>query len=402
VNNVNKLFNVLKGRDIAKIGAAFLAGALVALLLVASFPQMGTALTGNHADLAGLLGTPPQAQTTAEVQSPVSGGTFGPDTIANIVAAASPAVVLVKATVVSQAPNPFMNNPLFQQFFGNQFSSPLTQTEEMLGSGFIFRPDGYILTNDHVVNGASSVTVTLPGQDKALPAQIIGTDYPLDLAVLKINDGDNLPTLTLGDSSKARVGDWVIAIGNPYGLDSTVTVGVLSAKGRPITAGNRTYSNLLQTDAAINPGNSGGPLLNLAGQVIGINTAVEEQAQGIGFAIPTSTVSAVLPHLVNHTPTPYLGVTVETVPQDVAYQLGLPSGEGALVTAVEANSPAAAAGLQAGEVIVAFNGKTVQGPDGLVLQVQSTSPGTRVPLQVYRTGQKITINITVGAEKNSG
>ncbi|HUW63270.1 MAG TPA: trypsin-like peptidase domain-containing protein, partial [Spirochaetia bacterium] len=342
---MNGIFSALNRRRALKFGAAFLAGALVALVLVGFFPGLGRALTGTRTTVAGSEGSAGTPTTPADlVQSSVPTGTFGPETIANIVAAASPAVVEVDATVVSQSNNPFANDPLFQQFFGNQYSSPQTQTQKMLGSGFIFRADGYILTNDHVVDGASSVTVTLAGQDKSYPAQVVNTDNSLDLAVLKINAGSNLPTLTMGNSDQARVGDWVIAIGNPYGLDHTVTVGVLSAKGRPITASNRSYSNLMQTDASINPGNSGGPLLNLAGQVIGINTAVDDQAQGIGFAIPTSTVAGVLTHLIEHTPTPYLGVSVQDVPQDVASQLGLSNGQGTLVAAVEANSPAAKAG----------------------------------------------------------
>jgi len=378
--------------------AAFVAGALAVVLLVGYYPRLGRALTGavTAADgsAAGANSQPAVMQTPAAAAAEA----FGPETIADIVAKAGPAVVKVTSTVQSQIANPFANDPFFRQFFGNQFSGPQTEQQQMLGSGFIVRPDGYILTNDHVVDGADSVTVTLAGQDKTYPAQVVGTNYNLDLAVLKINDGDNLPTLTLGNSDQARVGDWVIAIGNPYGLDHTVTVGVLSAKGRPITAGNRSYSNLLQTDAAINPGNSGGPLLNLDGQVIGINTAVDSQAQGIGFAIPTSTVSSVLSNLINHTPTPYLGVTVEDVPQDVADQLGLSDGQGALVAAVGANTPAAKAGLQQGDVIVAFNGQTVEGPNDLVAKVQGSAAGAEATLQIYRDGQSMTVTVTVGSQ----
>jgi serine protease Do len=377
---------------------AFLAGALAVVMLVGYYPRLGRALTGavTVADnsTGGSLSAPAVVQTPAAAAAEA----FGPETIADIVARASPAVVKVTSTVVSQVENPFANDPFFRQFFGDQFSAPQTEEQQMMGSGFIIRPDGYILTNDHVVDGASSISVTLAGQDKTYPAQLVGSNYNLDLAVLKINAGNDLPTLPLGNSDQARVGDWVIAIGNPYGLDHTVTVGVLSAKGRPITAGNRSYSNLLQTDAAINPGNSGGPLLNLEGQVIGINTAVDAQAQGIGFAIPTSTVTDVLSNLINHTPTPYLGVTVQDVPQDVADQLGLTSGEGAMVVAVESGTPAANAGLQQGDVIVAFNGQTVEGPNDLVAKVQGTAPGTSVTLQIYRDGQSMNVNVTVGQQ----
>jgi len=391
-------------RNAARFVAGFVAGVLVTLLLVGTVPSLGQALTAPRAaNLAALPGSVGAATATAATvaQDSVPAGTFGPETIADIVAADSPAVVLIKAEVISQVNNPFADDPFFEQFFGNEFSSPETQTQEMEGSGFIFRPDGYILTNDHVINGADSVTVTLAGQDKTYPATVVGTDYSLDLAVLKINDGDNLPVLTLGNSDQTRVGDWVIAIGNPYGLSHTVTVGVLSAKGRPITAGNRSYSNLMQTDAAINPGNSGGPLINLAGQVIGINTAMVEQAQGLGFAIPINTAKDELNQLINHTPTPYLGVEVESVPQDVADQLNLPGNEGALVMAVEPNSPAAAAGLQEGDVIVSFNGRAVEGPDDLVAKVHGSAIGAQAALQVYRSGQEVTINVTIGSTASS-
>ncbi|MDA8337635.1 MAG: trypsin-like peptidase domain-containing protein [Peptococcaceae bacterium] len=400
---MNRIIRLIGGRaGLARLAGGFLAGALVMAMLMGAFPSWGRTVTGSLRTV--VYGGPVPAATTVGVVALTAGdaalpAVMTPQTIPDIVAQASPAVVKVQATVVSQVANPFINDPFFREFFGNQSGTgPQTEEQQMLGSGFIIRPDGYILTNDHVIQGAGSVTVTLAGQDKSFPAQVVGSDYSLDLAVLKINDGDNLPVLPLGSSNQARVGDWVIAIGNPYGLDHTVTVGVLSAKGRPITAGNRTYSNLLQTDAAINPGNSGGPLLNLAGQVIGINTAVDAQAQGIGFAIPTSTVLGVLPHLLRHTPTPYLGVMVENVPGTVTAQLGLSPGQGALIAAVEPNSPAAAAGLQKGDVIAAFNGRPVEGPDDLVAKVQACTPGTTAQVQIFRNGRSMTIPVTVGSQ----
>ncbi|WP_078060427.1 trypsin-like peptidase domain-containing protein [Desulfotomaculum copahuensis] len=224
---------------------------------------------------------------------------IGTNAVADIASQAGPAVVKIDTVLVSNSANnnPFFNDPFFQQFFGGLPFQVQPQVEHGIGSGFIISKDGYILTNDHVINGAQKITVTIQGQPKPLPAKVVGADYALDLAVLKVNAGQPLPTLTLGNSDNMRTGDWVVAIGNPYGLDHTVTVGVISAKGRPINIGNRDYKNLLQTDASINPGNSGGPLLNMDGQVIGINTAVAEQAQGIGFAIPTSTVQQVLNQL---------------------------------------------------------------------------------------------------------
>ncbi len=256
---------------------------------------------GPKATLASL-----QLQLAQQVQSSdTTGGSGVPDinvganTIPDIVAAASPAVVQIETQTTTQVENPFFNNPLFQQFFGNSASPPESEVQQGLGSGFLITADGYLLTNEHVIDGAQQIQVTVAGQSQPVTAQVVGSDSNLDLAVLKINDGTNLPYLTFGNSDQTRVGSFAIAIGNPYGLDHTVTLGVISAKGRPISVQDHNYPNLLQTDASINPGNSGGPLLDLNGNVIGINTAVDVQAQGIGFAIPSNTASADLASLMN-------------------------------------------------------------------------------------------------------
>jgi S1-C subfamily serine protease len=209
-------------------------------------------------------------------------------------------VVEIQTEVTTEVDNPLFDNPFFQQFFGQDFSQSQTEVQQGLGSGFLISSDGYLLTNEHVIDGATSIMVTIIGQPNPVSAQVVGSDQALDLAVLKVNAGSNLPYLKLGDSDNTRVGSWAIAIGNPYGLDNTVTVGVISAKGRPITVQDHDYPNLLQTDASINPGNSGGPLLDLNGNVIGINTAVDEQAQGIGFAIPSNTAKDALNSLMNN------------------------------------------------------------------------------------------------------
>jgi S1-C subfamily serine protease len=227
---------------------------------------------------------------------------LGPETIADMVAAAGPAVVEIQTEETTQVENPFFDNPLFQQFFGQGSSQPQAEVQQGLGSGFLISPDGLIMTNEHVIDGATSIMVTIAGQSQPVSATVVNSDTDDDLALLQVNVGSNLPYLKLGDSDNSRVGDWAIAIGNPYGLDNTVTVGVISAKGRPITVGNHNYPNLLQTDASINPGNSGGPLLDLNGEVIGINTAVDEQAQGIGFAIPSNTAETLI-NSVNNNPT---------------------------------------------------------------------------------------------------
>lgn len=237
------------------------------------------------------------------------------ENIAAIYAEASPAVVKVENYKTSRSSGR-MNDPWFNSFFGDRNGRPGAGDEadgsqnggdnlELSGegTGFFFDKEGYILTNEHVISGATEVKVTVQGYEEPLTAQVLGASYELDLAVLKVvnPDGKNFPALKLGDSDETRIGDWVLAIGNPYGFDGTLTMGVLSAKERPITIqdeqGEHTYEHLLQTDASINPGNSGGPLLNEKGEVIGINTAVNAAAQGIGFAIPTTTIFEVLERL---------------------------------------------------------------------------------------------------------
>jgi len=374
-------------------------GAMALGVLILGLAAYGV-LPGPNGPGAGRVAAMAGKLATGAGDESVGGGTvLGPDTIADIVTRTSGAVVKIETVVQGQGENPFANDPLFRQFFGNEFPfGPQTRVQRGIGSGFIVSPDGYILTNDHVVEGASSVMVTVVGRPKAYQAQVVEQNYNLDLALVKIDAGGDLPTLVLGDSDRARVGEWVIAIGNPYGLDHTVTVGVLSAKARPVTVGNREYSNLLQTDASINPGNSGGPLLNLAGKVIGINTAVSTNAQGIGFAIPASTVKPVLGNWVNHKPAAYLGVSVGAVPAALAGNLGLGDGQGAYVATVLAGSAAQKAGLKPGDVIASFNGQPVNGPDDLVAKIQGTSPGAVVPLVVLRNGTSLRLSAVLGSK----
>jgi len=324
----------------------------------------------------------------------------GPDAIADVVASSSPAVVKISTKKVSSGENadPFFSDPFFRQFFGAPFVKK--QQEEGLGSGFIISKDGYILTNEHVVDGASEILVTVTGFDKEFEARVIGSDYDLDLALLKIDANSDMPFLNLGNSDQIRVGNWVIAIGNPYGLDHTVTTGVISAKGRPVSVGDRQYENLLQTDASINPGNSGGPLLNLQGEVIGINTAINAQAQGIGFAIPTSTVQRVLEDLKSGgvNARPWIGVQVRSVDEEMVRYLGLTEAKGSVVVGVVAGSPAQKAGLRQWDVIVEFNGVKVNNADELVAAIKAAQVGSKVSVLVVRNRQLYPIYIVV-AEK---
>jgi serine protease Do len=324
----------------------------------------------------------------------------GSNTIADIVASAGPAVVKIDTkTTSSGQTNPFFSDPFFRNFFGDQFNLG-PQVQQGLGSGFLISKDGYLLTNEHVVHNASEIKVTVSGYDRPFDAKVVGADFDLDLAILKINVGKNLPCLKLGNSDAVKVGNWVIAIGNPYGLDHTVTVGVISAKERPVSMEERRYENLLQTDASINPGNSGGPLLNLTGEVIGINTAINAQAQGIGFAIPTSTIQGVLQDLLTKgkIERPWMGVDLQEITPELADYFGLSKPEGALITSVQQGSPAARAGLKRGDVITELDKKPVTQPNDVVKAVQNSKIGQHLTLLVYRNQRPTYVTVTITAK----
>jgi Do/DeqQ family serine protease len=343
--------------------------------------------------------TTPTTTGTSDTITTVNGAPLG---VADIVEKAGPAVVNVESKVkVNNSQNQIFSDPFFRQFFGQNFQAvPQDQYETGIGTGFLISQDGYIITNEHVIDNASTVTVTLAGKNDKIQATVVGQDYDLDLAVLKIN-GSNYPTLPLGDSDKMRVGDGVIAIGEPYGLDHTVTTGVVSAKGRPITIEDRNYKNLIQTDAAINPGNSGGPLLNLQGEVIAINTAVNASAQGIGFAIPINTAQSVLKQLMNGEKVvrPYMGVRMTNVDDNVIQQLKLSAGtKGALIMEVGTGSPAAKAGLAYLDIIQKIDGTTMQSADDVQNAIAAKKVGQTVSVQVLRNGNQVTLSVVLQAK----
>jgi len=370
---------------------------LLLLIVVASFVA-GIMFTGGCYFAGDFLPVKKGNQSGTQANADSLPGT-GPDAVADVVSRAGQAVVKISTKKNSnEAISPLFNDPFFRQFFGTPYSP--RQQEDGLGSGFIISKDGFILTNEHVIDGANEISVTVAGFDNSFAAKVVGSDYDLDLALLKIDAEADLPFLNMGNSDQIRVGNWVIAIGNPYGLDHTVTTGVISAKGRPINIGDRQYENLLQTDASINPGNSGGPLLNLQGEVIGINTAINAQAQGIGFAIPTSTVQRVLEDLKNggNNVRSWIGVQVRTVDEEAARYLGLTKAEGALVAGVIAGSPAQKAGLKQWDVIVEFNGVKINNADELVTAIKASHVGQKVKVLVVRNRQLNAVNVTI-AEK---
>jgi serine protease Do len=324
-----------------------------------------------------------------------------------------PAVVNISTSKVvknqQRGENPFFSDPFFRQFFGNPFGDgdrdqqqPKEQREHSLGSGVIVNPDGYILTNNHVVEGATDVQVTLSDK-RTLKAKVVGTDPRTDIAVLKI-PASGLSTVTLGDSAKAKVGDIVLAIGDPFGIGETVTMGIVSAKGRRDLRleGPEGYEDFIQTDASINPGNSGGALVNTRGELIGINTAIISNGgggnQGIGFAVPVNMARTVMEQILKtgKVSRGYLGVMIQEVTPDLGKAFNLPSAEGALVGDVTPDSPGAKAGLQKGDVVTALNGQKISDSFDLRLRISQTAPGTVVKLDVYRNGQKQQMTATLG------
>ncbi len=370
-------------------------------LVAASCFAVGLAIPSGlqwtRPSVAETLPAPPTAALTSNPSTP---GSF-----AAIAEKLSPSVVNVK--VVKKIEKADFDRPempdgpsgdFFERFF-RQMPTPQTpqapRTQQGMGSGVIISKDGYVLTNNHVVAGAREVTVTL-ADHKEYKGRIVGRDPQTDLAVLKIDAKESFPASTLGDSDNLKVGDWVVAIGNPFGLDHTVTSGIVSAKGRVIGAG--PYDNFIQTDASINPGNSGGPLFNMQGEVVGINTAIIPQGQGIGFAIPVNTIKPLIPQLETkgEVTRGYLGVNIQSITPELAKSLNLPDQKGALVADVAADGPAAKAGLKRGDVIVAYNGKEVADSHALPALVAATPVDQQATVTVIRNGEKLQLPVKVG------
>jgi serine protease Do len=325
-----------------------------------------------------------------------------PTSFAELAKQMSPTVVNIKVTKarpVSSGQWQSRGNQPFGEFFERFFKempqgSPRFQ-QEGSGSGVIISPDGYIVTNYHVIDGADTVAVILADRQE-YQAKVVGRDPKTDLAVVKIEPKQTLPAAGLGDSDRLNVGDWVVAIGNPFGLSHTVTSGIVSAKGRVIGAG--PYDDFIQTDASINPGNSGGPLFDLNGNVVGINTAIIPQGQGIGFAIPVNIAKVLLPQLMENGSVTrgYLGVGIQTLTPSLAQALELETRKGALVSEVVPNGPAEKAGIERGDVIMTFNGKAIDDSRDLAAMVAATPVGKGTEVLVLRDGREKTLSLTVG------
>ncbi len=345
-----------------------------------------------------------------------------PGSFADVISHATPAVVNISSTRIIKASeqegqNPMMADPFFRQFFGGngRMPKPHDRKEGSLGSGVIINSEGYILTNNHVVDKATEVKVMLLDK-REFAAKIIGTDPQTDVAVLKI-DAKDLPSLVLGDSAKSQIGDLCFAIGNPFGVGQTVTMGIVSAKGRALSNqaanGGQAFEDFIQTDAAINPGNSGGALINARGELIGINTAIltggnsmmgEGGNVGIGFAVPVNMARQVMDQLVKNGKVTrgYIGAYLQPINEKLAQQFGLKDERGAIVAKVEPGKPAEKAGIKAGDVIVAMNGQRVDDPNALTNMVVEEAPGTTVTLDVIRDGRSQKFTVTLGSRPAEG
>jgi serine protease Do len=351
--------------------------------------------------LAGLVAAPAAARAEMAAPAPVEGVQLEAisHSFVEIARKITPAVVGVSTTrVVSEGSGSLFSDPYFRWFFGNRGPHPEEREEEGLGSGVLVSADGLIVTNEHVVDGADHIKVTLSDR-RAFQATVVGTDKKTDLAVLRI-DGDKLPWLPFGDSSALRPGQLVLAVGNPFGLNQTVTMGIISGVGRQ-GVGISDYEDFIQTDAAINPGNSGGAMVNTHGELIGINTAIFTQSggyEGIGFAIPSNLAKTITRSLAEHgrVVRGWLGVSIQEVTPELAAQFGLDKPQGALVTEVLGNSPAEKAGLKRGDVIVAIDGEAIQNLSRLRILVASTKVGAKVRVRVVRNGKERTVEVTIG------
>ncbi|MEQ9151652.1 MAG: DegQ family serine endoprotease [Parvibaculum sp.] len=332
-----------------------------------------------------------------------------PDSFADLAERLSPAVVNISTSQVLDpremeipgVPEDSPLNDFFDEFLEQQ-QGGRPQRVQSLGSGFVIDPDGIVITNNHVIDGADRIEVTFI-DGTTLPAEVEGTDPKTDLAVLRVKSDKKLPYVELGDSDRARVGDWVIAIGNPFGLGGTVTAGIISALNRDIHAGN--YDDFIQTDAAINRGNSGGPLFDLDGRVVGVNSAIispSGASVGIGFAVPTSTVKPIVDQILKYGETRrgWIGVRIQTVTPEIAESLGLGTARGALVAGVSPGGPAAAAGLETGDIVLAFDGRNIETMRDLPRVVAEATIGSSADVQIFRDGETLTRRIEVARLEN--
>jgi serine protease Do len=371
---------------------------LIPLLFVTCGFVGGMVLTGRLRTADEARAEPRQAGAPpVAVTSPIA---TLPD-LSAVAARAIPSVMNISSLQVVRTQNsPFASDPLFRYFFGDQMAAPRSRVAQSLGSGVIVSSDGYILTNNHVVGDArAQVSVVMPDK-RELKAKIVGTDEWTDIALLKIDDRA-LPVLPWGDSSKLKVAEWVLAIGNPFQLNQTVTLGIVSALGRSLGGSLATYEDFIQTDAAINPGNSGGALVNARGELIGINTAIFSESggyQGIGFAVPSNLARHVMDDLLKYGEVQrgnMPGVSIAPLTTQMAEELGAPNTRGALVNQMSPQSDAFAAGLRPGDIIVTFNSRTVEDAAAFMRMLGDSKAGTSARLEILRESRRLEVTVPI-------
>jgi len=379
-------------------------GALVwVTLAVLALHSLQSCRSGGHDDDGADVSLPPPRSSGQPGDAPAANGNVVLS-YADVVGRVAPAVVTIRSKRIVRAPrqHPFFDDPFFRDFFGDRFGgggAPRGQIQRGLGSGVIITKDGYILTNHHVIDGAEEIRVEMTN-NRGYDAKVIGGDPRSDLAVLKI-DANDLPMLTLGDSDRVRVGDVVLAVGNPLGIGQTVTAGIISAKGRSTGLSDGSFESFLQTDAPINQGNSGGALVNTSGELAGINSQIISPTGGnigIGFAIPANMARNVAEQLISRGKVRrgHLGVTIQPITSDMAATLGLKDARGVIVNSVEQGSPAERAGLKQGDVITVINGTQIDESNSLRNIIASAAPGTEVTMTVLRDGREQQLRATLG------
>jgi Do/DeqQ family serine protease len=376
-------------------------GILAAIVGLALF--LGAACSRRDPSTARFASSSDPAVANPPLNNPPAGTAAPGISYADVVSRVSPAVITIHSQMRARAPEqyPFMDDPMFREFFGDRgrMPQPPPQRREGLGSGVIVSSDGYILTNHHVIDGAEQIKVDM-SDNRTLDARVVGRDPPSDLALLKV-EASNLPVLTLGDSDRVRVGDVVLAIGNPMGIGQTVTMGIISAKGRQTGLSSGAFEDFLQTDAPINQGNSGGALVSTNSELVGINSQILSPSGGsigIGFAIPSNMARTVMDTLVKtgKVRRGQLGITVGKVTSEVVEKLKLRDQRGILVVQVQPGSAADRAGIQPGDIVTAFNGTEVNEPNVFRNLVAATAPGTEVTLTIQRDGREQQVRATLG------
>ena len=375
----------------------FLMACLVAFFIVSLVGVLRSSFTNSGA---------PEIPTAQAVPAVSGSAVQTPFSFSDLSERVKPAVVNISTSKTYKGRGnfgaPFGGSPFgddfFDRFFGDMPRREFKQRS--LGSGFIVSADGYIFTNNHVVEQADKILVKI-SDGKEYEAKVIGTDANTDIALIKIKPDNGLPVAQIGDSEKVRVGEWVIAIGNPFGLDATVTAGIVSAKGRVIGAG--PYDNFIQTDASINPGNSGGPLFNMEGKVIGINTAIVAQGQGIGFAIPINMAKSIMADLKTKGKVTrgWMGISVQDISDDIAKNLNHKNKSGALVSDVFKGDPADKAGIKVGDIITEINGKPIKDTHELLLTIATLQVGQKMNVKAIRDGREMTFQVTVAERKDN-